>query len=1339
MSLIKQSFLKSITNEKVLNAIRGANSFQDVLKKLHNHSDADKGYYYQSTAEILCRFKFLFNKTKFTEKLKLFLKHKTHSGPDGGCDDFSFTIDSEKYSVQVKYSEHLTYDGIVKEVRGMALDKECDYIVLILNEFNQLIEHKCKSELSGVKKFIFKYRNDIDDAIRTFNQYMIDNNYNDEDSISNMIKINENVGKLLILRFHQRCAIHDIDKLYSDNNRLISLAYKPRSGKTFIIAGLIHRMKFMKSLIVTTYPSETLGSWIKVFSEHVEFSDYNIYSKTNSINELSDLDPTTDKSCVVILSKQHIDSLVRKGNKHPIFNMKFDLIAIDETQNGGSTKKTTEFIEKLCHSDTLKISISATGRKAENSWSIPPDAILVWDILDEKLAKAGNIVELEKRNPTYGKFWTSDCVKQYEHMPELALFSNILDLKKYTEFRSKAKLVDQIIDFNELYCMSGDTEFKYPNEIKVFYKQLFSRDIQMSIINRIEKFECDENLSVGFLRTPGIVIVFIPPDGINKVAPVLIELLKNSLWFPKNIHMEYLTGDTHEKDVSRQIKKWFKKYSSPNENEKSLMIFVGKVLSAGATIKHARAVVLAHNSSSSDLITQQVYRCMTEDKHGKNYAKFRYIIDLNPFRVINMTSLVICPTRGTDFGTFIKTVTKKLAYIDPDIFSNNSEEYKKCQKEYNDNFLSISSKNPYSDIRRLHNYITSKIIFAINHEKAKELFKDLEINNIPQKKLSMRKKAHSNVGDELKSKSKKVDKIADENDDENDENNDDDQHTDENISNNNYIIIIENIAIVISIVSLLSVNTEYKNNFIEAIKMIMNDDQRRLIFNKSIEYKLGLASSNFIECLFQAFNSEVFKTAQDGDLNQVFNQMIDNMRTNIYGWIDTNNIERAYEIVTKCMTPTEQDKRQRGEVFTPLDFINKMLDQLPSDVWENENYKWLDPANGMGNFMICVYQRLFNSLKNVIPDDEKRRKHILEKMLYMSEINELNVFITKLLFDPTNTYKLNIYTGDTLQIDLSDYFDVEQFDFVIGNPPYNEELKQTGATSLYPKFVEKFIDDCGSLLFVIPARWFMGGKGTIKFRHMMINRRDIISINTIDEASTIFGSYVNISGGICTIYKSNDYDGDCLINNKGVNLADFEDVIYNLEYHEIVKKIKKLCEKYGTICTPKSGKIYNARGKYGIETNSKYLREKGDDDCYKCHVSQKKSDNKTGIMYVHKKHVLQTTPSWKVITVRASRGQGTGFGRIEIATPDEIHSTTFISFNVKSEDEAYNLKSYLQCGLTNFLLSICKISQDISEKTMRYIPYVPLDRQWNDKMLYKYFKFNQDDINLVESIEIKSG
>ena len=61
----------------------------------------------------------------------------------------------------------------------------------------------------------------------------------------------------------------------------------------------------------------------------------------------------------------------------------------------------------------------------------------------------------------------------------------------------------------------------------------------------------------------------------------------------------------------------------------------------------------------------------------------------------------------------------------------------------------------------------------------------------------------------------------------------------------------------------------------------------------------------------------------------------------------------------------------------------------------------------------------------------------------------------------------------------------------MGNPPYNQEFNKGGALPLYHKFIEYYIDKCNLLTFIIPSRWFAGGKGLDNFRIMMLNRKDI--------------------------------------------------------------------------------------------------------------------------------------------------------------------------------------------------------------------------------------------------------
>ena len=187
----------------------------------------------------------------------------------------------------------------------------------------------------------------------------------------------------------------------------------------------------------------------------------------------------------------------------------------------------------------------------------------------------------------------------------------------------------------------------------------------------------------------------------------------------------------------------------------------------------------------------------------------------------------------------------------------------------------------------------------------------------------------------------------------------------------------------------------------------------------------------------------------------------------------------------------ENNKKKFGEVFTPMSLVNEMLDKLPVHVWTDPNLKWLDPCVGMGNFMIAVYLRLIESL-TIIKDINKRKKHILENMLYMVELNKKNVYITKQIFDINNGYKLNIACADSLTMNYLKRFRTDTFDIIVGNPPYqdnqvNKGTKRGGGDLLWNKFVIKSLElliEKGYLLFVHPAGWRKPESEKSKYKNM---------------------------------------------------------------------------------------------------------------------------------------------------------------------------------------------------------------------------------------------------------------
>jgi len=192
--------------------------------------------------------------------------------------------------------------------------------------------------------------------------------------------------------------------------------------------------------------------------------------------------------------------------------------------------------------------------------------------------------------------------------------------------------------------------------------------------------------------------------------------------------------------------------------------------------------------------------------------------------------------------------------------------------------------------------------------------------------------------------------------------------------------------------------------------------------------------------------------------------------------------KELFDYIESLLKPTTHEKKIYGQVFTPMKLIDEMLDKLneayiitnKKSIFTNKHLKWYDPANGMGNFPVAIYYRLMNGLEKEISNKEERKKHILENMLYMSELLEKDIFICNQIFDIDKKYKLNLYCGDTLLFNPLTYWKIDKFDVIIGNPPYQEtddKSKTKGGTNLYTKFINysfDYLKEDGFLVFINP-------------------------------------------------------------------------------------------------------------------------------------------------------------------------------------------------------------------------------------------------------------------------------
>jgi len=189
--------------------------------------------------------------------------------------------------------------------------------------------------------------------------------------------------------------------------------------------------------------------------------------------------------------------------------------------------------------------------------------------------------------------------------------------------------------------------------------------------------------------------------------------------------------------------------------------------------------------------------------------------------------------------------------------------------------------------------------------------------------------------------------------------------------------------------------------------------------------------------------------------------------------------KRLLKYIEENLTPIEELKKATGEVFTPWGLVDEMMQTIPADFWENPDHKILEPGSGFGPFAIWAYYRLMVGLKIAFPDEEERRKHIVEKMLYMAEFNGVNVDISRTIFSSNGLYRVNIYHGDFLELNPEQEWGVRGFDLICGNPPWNNSKDGTqkgsrAKNSLWDKFIFKsldFLKKNGYLGFINPAQW----------------------------------------------------------------------------------------------------------------------------------------------------------------------------------------------------------------------------------------------------------------------------
>jgi hypothetical protein len=238
------------------------------------------------------------------------------------------------------------------------------------------------------------------------------------------------------------------------------------------------------------------------------------------------------------------------------------------------------------------------------------------------------------------------------------------------------------------------------------------------------------------------------------------------------------------------------------------------------------------------------------------------------------------------------------------------------------------------------------------------------------------------------------------------------------------------------------------------------------------------------------------------------------------------------------------EKKHLAEFNTPPEFIEKMLDTLPSDFWSSPK-KIFEPCAGKGLIIFSLFNRFFKSLKDFIISDEERKIFIIEHCLFFADINPDNIAIIETALRSLSSKTdilINSFCGNSLN------YIATGFDLVISNPPFN--TSEDNKNVIWPQFIrtslESWIADNGCLLFITPPGWRKPDKERSKYSGLF---------NLMTKKNTMLHLQMHSKKDGRSTFKCNTFFDWYLIQNK-ININSLTNIIDELGEKNVVQMHK---------------------------------------------------------------------------------------------------------------------------------------------------------------------------------------
>lgn len=371
---------------------------------------------------------------------------------------------------------------------------------------------------------------------------------------------------------------------------------KPRFGKTLTSYDMIRRMGFTKVLIVTNRPS-IANSWAEDFHRFIGWRGALAFvSDTEALRgregvltreAYTSLPTMEDVGMVALESLQGLKGSVYFGGEYDklrwISELEFDLLIVDEAQEGIDTMRTERAFRQISRAHTLYL--SGTPFKALASAQFAAEQIYNWSYADKQEAKDS---------------WADDAYNPYEPLPRLAMFTYQLSPMIEDDLRQGIDLGEEraeyAFDLNEFFATNEGGRFVHEEEVRRFLYALRTN----------EKYP----YSTPALRAELTHTLWL----LNRVASAkaLAKLLQNDPVFA-DYEIVLAAGDGALDDVRASEAAYDRVRAAIRDHERTITLSVGQ-LTVGVTIPEWSGVLMLCNlqSPSSYMQVAESIAALTE-------------------------------------------------------------------------------------------------------------------------------------------------------------------------------------------------------------------------------------------------------------------------------------------------------------------------------------------------------------------------------------------------------------------------------------------------------------------------------------------------------------------------------------------------------------------------------------------------------------------------------------------------------------------------------------------------------------------------------------------------------